>query len=564
MMNLTVERWLRWLPGLRDLTHYQRKNLRPDVLAGLSVAAVALPVSLAYAQLAGFAPVVGLYSTMLPMVVYALLGSSRQLIVGPDAATCAMVAATLAPLAVAGSDEYRSLAVTLTLLAGVFCALAGKFRLGFFADFLSRPILMGLLNGVGINIAISQLGKVTGLTLTGSGAISQLESLYRQIGATHLPTLTLATGALALFGAVKICGPRVPAALAVTVAAVTVSGVFDLARHGVAVVGKLDSVWPGWHAPLLPPPDAIGSLVSGAAAVALISFCSAMSTCRGFAARNGYDIDANREFTALGACDVAAALSQGFAVSGADSRTAVNDAAGGRTRLVSVVAALAVLLVLLLLTGPLALIPVAALGAILIGSALGLMNFRELANLRRYSRAEFYIAVATLAGVVLVGVMEGIVLAVTLALVRFLLRVARPTDNVLGLIPGHDGFYELAHYPAARAVPGLLIYRFESPLTFFNADYFRQRVAQLVAAAGGPVRWVLLDAVSITDSDVTGMLAVKRLEAELRAQRIRLAVAGRAAEFAEWLRQRGLRTADVNITLFASKHEALAAFRAGG
>ncbi|MDR1304112.1 MAG: SulP family inorganic anion transporter [Verrucomicrobiales bacterium] len=559
-MSALKDRLFRWMPGLPELVRYQRMNLRPDVLAGLSVAAVALPVSIAYAQLAGFSPVVGLYSTILPMLVYALFGTSRQLIMGPDAATCAMIAATLTPLAVAGSEQYLSFAVTLTLMAGVFCIIAGKCGLGFFADFLSRPILMGLLNGVGINIIISQLGKVTKLALQGHGVISQLESLLRQLPAAHGPTVALALGSLAVFLVVKYAAPRVPAPLVAMVAAVIVSGVFGVARHGVAVVGEISSALPAVHLPALPPPDSVGTLVTGAAGLALISFCSAMSTCRGFAAKNGYDIDASREFVALGACDLASALSQGFAISGADSRTAVNDSVGGKTRLVSVVAALTVLLALFLFTNLIALIPTATLGAILIGSSLGLMNFRQIWNLRRYSRAEFRIALATLAGVVLIGVMEGIVLAVTLALVRFLSRIARPPDHELGRIAGMDGFYELAHYPEAEAVPGLLIYRFESPLTFFNADYFRQRVLQLVARARGPVRWVLLDAVSITDSDITGMLAVKRLEGELRAKNIRLTVAGREAEFREWLDARGLRVEDVNITLYPSRHIALAAY----
>jgi high affinity sulfate transporter 1 len=549
------------MPGLGELSHYPGECFRADLSAGLSVAAVALPVSIAYAQLAGFNPVVGLYSTILPMIIYALFGSSRQLVVGPDAATCAMIAATLSPLALAGSDEYLSLAVTLTLLAGVFCILAGKFRLGFFADFLSRPILMGLLNGVGINIIISQLGKITGLSLQGTGIISQLESLAQQISSTHWPTLLLAFASLALFLLTKVFFSKAPAPLVVMLAAVVASGLFNLAQYGIPVVGEISSALPSLHIPALPPPDSVGSLVGGAAALALISFCSAMLTCRSFAAKNGYDIDANREFVALGACDVASALSQGFAISGADSRTAVNDSAGGKTRLVSVVAALSILLVLFLFTKQMAYIPTAALGAILIGSALGLMNFREILDLRRYSMAEFRIALATLVGVVVIGVMPGIVLAVMLALVRFLSRVARPTDQELGQIPGHDGFYELAHYPEAKAIPGLLIYRFESPLTFFNADFFRQRILHLVGISRQPVKWVVIDTVSITDIDVTGMFAMRRLSEELTARNVKLALAGRTAELKEWLQVRGMRVEDTRLSLYPSRHIALAAYR---
>jgi MFS superfamily sulfate permease-like transporter len=344
-------------------------------------------------------------------------------------------------------------------------------------------------------------------------------------------------------------------------AGVMVSGVFGLSQYGIGIVGEISSALPSLHVPSLPPPDSVGSLVGGAAALALISFCSAMSTCRGFAAKNGYDIDANREFVALGACDVASALSQGFAISGADSRTAVNDAAGGKTRLVSVVAALAILLVLFLFTRQMSFIPTATLGAILIGSSLGLMNFRQVFDLRRYSRAEFRIAFITMIGVVVIGVMPGIVLAVMLALVRFLSRIARPTDQELGQIPGHDGFYELAHYPEAKAIPGLLIYRFESPLTFFNADFFRQRILKLVIGAKDPVKWVVIDSVSITDIEVTGMLALKRLSEELRAMGIRQAMAGRTAELKEWLQARGLPVENTGVSLYPSRHIALAAYR---
>ena len=558
-MSAINDRLIRWMPGLQDLLHYSREHFRADLPAGLSVAAVALPVSIAYAQLAGFSPVVGLYSTILPMMVYALFGSSRQLIVGPDAATCAMIAATLSPLAVAGSDEYLSLAVTLTLFTGFFCVLASKFRLGFLADFLSRPILMGLLNGVGINIIIGQLGKITKLQLSGSGTIRQVESLLSQLSGLHWPTLALALGTLLVFGLTKHFFTRAPAPLVAMILAVTVSALSGLAQYGIAIIGEISGALPSLHMPALPA-DALGTLIPAAAGLALISFSSAMLTGRSFAAKNGYDTDANREFLALGACDIAAALSQGFAISGADSRTAVNDSAGGKTRMVSIIGALAILAVLLLLTRAMAYIPIATLGAILIGASFGLMNFKELARLRRYSRAEFGIAVTTLAGVVIIGVMPGIILAVMLALLRFLGRIARPSDQELGLIPGHEGFYELAHYPEARAVPGLLIYRFESPLTFFNADFFRQRILKLVADAGKPLKRVLIDSVSITDIDVTGLFAIKQVEKELAARNIELAISGRTAEFKIWMEARGLKMEGAGILFYPSRHIAVAAY----
>ncbi|AOY00840.1 SulP family inorganic anion transporter [Jeongeupia sp. USM3] len=547
----------RVMPGLPELMNYPRRHWRADVQAGLSVAAVALPVGVAYAQLAGFSPIVGLYSTILPMIVYALMGSSRQLVVGPDAATCAMIAATLTPLAVPGSEQYMGLAVSLTLMAGLFCMLASRFRLGFLADFLSRPILAGLLNGVAINIVIGQLGKISGLTLAGKDVIGQLLSLLEQLGRVHWPTLALSLATIAAYFAVKYRVPRGPAALVAMAGATLASGLFTLSQYGIAVVGPLPSGLPRLVWPSLPH-EALGTLVPAAAALALISFSSAMLTGRSFAAKNGYDIDANREFLALGAADVASALSQGFAISGADSRTAVNDAAGGQTRMVSIVGAGALLLVLLVLTKPLAVLPIAALGAILIASAIGLMDLRGLIALRRYSRAEFNIALATLLGVVIIGVMPGILMAVGLALLRFLAQIARPSDQLFGRIGGHDGFYELAHYPDAKPVPGLLIYRFESPLTFFNADYFRQRLQALVHEQ--QPRWVVIDAVSIGDVDLTGAMAVRELQKQLAERGIVLALAGRTAQMLEWLRQRGIAVESTGIRFYPSRHAALAAY----
>ena len=287
------------MPGLPELLAYPRSAWRQDLAAGLSVAAVALPVGVAYAQLAGFSPVAGLYSSMLPMVVYALFGSSRQLIVGPDAATCAMISATLIPLAAGNAALYQSLAISLTLVTGLCCLLASRFRLGFLADFLSRPILAGLLNGVAINIIIGQLGKVSGLSLTGKDAIGQLLSLYRQWSSASLVTLGVSVFTLLVYAWVARRWPRSPAALVAMVAATALSWGMDLSRYGVSLVGVVQAGFPPLRWPAMPH-EALGTLVPAAAALALISFSSAMLTGRSFAAKNGYDIDADREFRALG------------------------------------------------------------------------------------------------------------------------------------------------------------------------------------------------------------------------------------------------------------------------
>lgn len=548
----------RFAPGLAELRHYRRAWLRTDVQAGLSVAAVALPISIAYAQLAGFGPVVGLYSTVLPMIVYALFGSSRQLIVGPDAATCAMLSATLMPLAAPGSDDYQAYAMSLTLITGVLCLVAGRFRLGFLADFLSRPILVGLLNGVAISILASQSGKVLGLALKGSDTIGQVHSLLVQLPYLHLPTTLLSAGVFAAFFAVKLLWPRGPAALVALAGATFASWTLGLAGRGVAVIGAIPAGLPHWVSPSLPH-QLLGTLVPVAGALTLITFSSGMLTSRSFAAMNGYHVDGNQEFFALGLSHLASAACQGFAISGSSSRTAVNDAAGGKSRLVSVVAALAILLAMLFFGDALGLLPQAALSAILVAAALSLIDLGGLRELRHFSRSEHLIALATLVGVVLFGVMSGILLAVTIALLYFLSQVARPAEQQFGRIDGRDGFYELAHYPEARAVPGLLIYRFESPLTFFNADYFRRRVLRL-AGLQHP-RWVVIDAISMTKNDLTGFLAIDELRRELQHDGIQLVIAGRTPQLVKNMTRAGLSPEHTGILYFPSRQAALLAYR---
>ena len=521
-------KFLHWLPGLAELIHYRREYWRTDVAAGLSVAAVALPVSIAYAELAGFSPVVGLYSTMLPMIIYAFAGSSRQLIVGPDAATCAMISATLAPLAHPMSEHYLGLAVTLTLLAGLFCLIAGRFQLGFVVDFLSRPILTGVMNGVAISIIVGQIGKVTGVHITGNNLLSEVDSFLMQTHLIQWRTVLFSGALAAVYLVIKKFLPKAPAALLLMGIAIGITFAFDLPRRmDLAVVGHIPSGFPTLHWPVLPF-DALGTLIPAAAGLALISFNSTMLTARSFAARNGYSIDANREFYALGAADIASALSQGFAISGADSRTAVNDASGGKTRMVSIIGALSILCVLLFFTRPLAWMPSAALGVILILASVSLLDFKSLWRVRKLNKTEFWIAVSTIAGLQIIGVMPGILLAVLLALMHFLAQVARPADQELGYIDGQEGFFELEDYPAARPLTGLIVYRFESPLTFFNADYFRKRIIQLVDRAETPVYWVVIDTISLGDIDVTGVLTLTELGQTLYARNITLAMAGRA------------------------------------
>ncbi|WP_051304974.1 SulP family inorganic anion transporter [Chitinilyticum litopenaei] len=534
----TARGWLaRRVPGLALLLAYPRDWWRDDWRAGLSVAAVAIPVGVAYAQLAGMSPIAGLYASILPMVAYALFGSSRQLMVGPDAATCAMVFSTLAPIAAGNAELYVSLSVSLALLTGTFCLLASRFRLGFLADFLSPPILAGFLNGVAISIAVGQLGKLFGFAFTADGLIERLLELPLALLQAHPLTAVIGLGTLVVQQVARKVLPALPSALVAMVVAGLLVFAFRLDLRGVAVIGALPAGLPRLHWPSLPFAQ-LGELLGAAAALALVSFSSAMLTARSFAAKNRYEIDADREFTALGLANIAAGLSQGFAISGADSRTAVNDNAGGKSQMVSLVAAAAIALAMLLLTGPLYYVPIAALGAVLITASFGLMNFASFSYFRLLGRGEWAIAIVTLVGVACVGVMQGMLFAVLLATLRILVKLARPHEAMLGVYEGKGIFHDLNHHKGASPIPGLLVYRFESPLNFFNASYFRQRVLSLVDGAAEPVRWVVIDATPITQVDAAGEQAMWSLQQALQDRGVVLALAGRKRQIEAMAEQR--------------------------
>jgi len=531
---------MRFFPGLAVLARYDRSWLRYDLLAGLSVAAVAVPIGIAYSQLAGVPPVYGLYASILPLVVYAVLGTSRQLIVAPDAATCAIVAAVVAPLAGADPGRHVSLAAALAIIAGFVCILAGLARLGFLTTFLARPILVGYLNGIAISIISGQLGKLFGYPLAPAGFFRQMGAFLSRLGETHAVTLAVGLTAFAGLRLLKRVAPRFPAPLAAVAAGIAASGLLRLGDRGVALVGAIPAGLPALSVPRVGGHE-LEPLVYGAFGLALISFNSAMVTARGFAARNRYDIDANQEFIALGAADIGAGLLQGFAVSGADSRTAVNDSAGGKSQATGLVAAGLLVLTLLFLTGPLAALPVTVLAAVLIHSAIGLFDFPALAQLRRASPGEFRLSLLALLGVITVGVLPGVAIAVGMAIVHLVASTSRPHDAVLGRIPGMAGYHDLRRHPDARPVAGLAIFRFDSRLIFVNADHFKARVREVVAQAPPPLHGVILDAGGMTTLDTTGAAALGEVCAELAAKGVTLAVAETLGPVRDALEKTGLR-----------------------
>jgi high affinity sulfate transporter 1 len=510
------------VPGLRALREYRRELFGSDVVAGLSVAAVAVPIGIAYAQLAGFPPQTGLYSAIFPLIAYAFFGTSRQLIVNPDSAACAIVAATLAPLAAGDPLRYNDLSVTLALLVGVFCIAGGLLHLGVLANFLSRPILTGYMNGIALSILVGQIGPLFGFAVPGDGFFRKLAHFVLGLDQTHL--LTFATGAsvFVLLRALKHLAPRIPAPLVAVVVAIAAAFFFDFARRGVAVVGVVPSGLPLPRVPSSVAPNELGTLALDACGIVLVSFCSMMPTARGFAAKNGYRIDANQDFIALGMSNLASGLGQGFVVSGADSRTAVGVAAGGKTQVTSIVAAAAIAAVLMFLTGPLAYLPRAALAAIVISAVIGLFDLVPLIYYYRVSRAEFYMSIVATLGVITLGVLPGILITVGLALLRLVSLAANPHDAVLGIIDDPTGGYA-SDEPDARKIPGLTIYRYNASIVFFNADHLKDRVRALLAESSPS--WLLIDAGPSPVLDVTGAEALDTLRGELAGRGIVLAIA---------------------------------------
>jgi high affinity sulfate transporter 1 len=554
---------LRFMPGLASLLRYRREWLPGDIAAGLAVATVALPVGIAYAEIVQVPAVIGMYSAIFPLFAYALFGSSRQLIVGPDAATCIMIAAGLSALAEGDPARYLALLPAFTLITGLLYLLAGLGRLGFIASFLSHPILIGYLNGIAIVILLGQMPKLLGYPSDARELVPRMLELVERVPASNPATAILGLVCLALLPPLKRWAPRLPGPLLVVAAGIAAVALLDLPHHGVAVSGPIPA---GLPEPKLALFDlaTYRALLSDAAGIVLISFISGILTAKSFASLNRYPIDANQELVAYGISNIASGLVQGFAVTGANSRTAVSNATGGRSHLVGIVAGSAMLLVLLFLTGPLAMVPTAALAAIIVVAACGLFDVDGLVRLFRMSWREALLSLATTLGVLILGVLPGVVLAVALSLLWLLAQAARPRDAVLGRVAGLKGFHSVADHPEARTEPGLLLFRYSGNLLFFNIEHFCDRLRARIAEAPQPVRWVVVDASPVNLFDATAVQRLEALRTELAAAGVRLAyarmkrIAGR--NFApSWLSQHGQAVAPDR---FPTLRSAVRAYRA--
>lgn len=549
-----------WAPGLVQFVRYQRSWLRGDVLAGVTVAAYLVPQVMAYATVAGLPPIAGLWAALVPMAVYAVLGSSRQLSVGPESTTALMTATALAPLAIGDPARYAAMAAVLALLVGAICLVAGLCRLGFLADLLSRPVLIGYMTGVAVIMIGGQLGKITGVDVTGDEFIDQVRSFVTGISSVHVPTVVLSAGVLALLLVLHRISPRFPGPLVAVLAATAVVWLLSLEDNAIRVVGSIPAGLPDPTVPTVAMTELL-ALVIPALGIAVVAFSDNVLTARTFAARKGEAIDANAELRALGVCNLTTGATQGFPVSSSGSRTALGDTVGSRTQLYSLVMLATVLLVMLAGRGLLEHFPMAALGALVVYAALWLIDAAEFRRLARFRRSELILAVVTTIAVLGLGVLYGVLVAIALSLLDTLRRIARPHDSVLGYVPNVAGMHDLDDYPDAKPVPGLVVYRYDAPLFFANAENFRERALAAVEDADGPVEWFVLNAEAQVDPDLTAVDALERLRRDLTDRGIVFAMARVKADLRDDLVAAGFLARVGEDRIFPTLPTAVEAFR---
>lgn len=539
--------------------------LSGDLTAGLTVAAYLIPQCMAYGELAGLAPINGLWAMLPSIVIYAWLGGSPQLSVGPETTTALMTAALVGPMVAAGDPSGSiALASLMALLVGLVCLLAALLKLAFLADLLSQPILVGYLAGVALLMIAGQMHTLTGIGPRADSLGGALEALVQRHGAVHGPSLALAGLALLLMLVLRRWRPHLPGPLVVVLLATAASGLLHLDRQGVAMVGTIEA---GLPALVLPRGLTLASwqpLMLGAVGIALVGYSDNMLTARSFAQRHGERIDATKELVALGVANVATSLFQGFPVSSSNTRTALADTMGARSQRYALVALVVVLAVLLWLRPLLAMFPRPVLGALVVFAALQLIDIDAFRRLQRFKRSEFLLALVTLLGVLISGILSGVVVAVGLSVLDLFARVARPQDAVLGEVRDLAGFHDVKDWPGGSTVPGLVLYRYDAPLCFANANDFESRALAAIAAEVEPVQWFVLNAEAIIELDITAADMLAELAQELQQRGIRFAMTRVKQGLFHELERAGLVARLGFDAFYPTIPVAVAAFRAQG
>ncbi|WP_246389281.1 SulP family inorganic anion transporter [Microvirga mediterraneensis] len=529
------------MPGLEILLRYEAAWLGHDVVAGLVLATMLVPVGIAYAVASGLPGICGLYATIIPLLVYAAFGPSRILVLGPDSALAAVILGVVLPLS--GGDPQRAIALggMMALVSGTVLILAGLARLGFVTELLSKPIRYGYMNGIALTVLISQLPKLFGFSVESTGPLRDLWAISGAILAGRTNWVAFAVGLGTLATILLLRGSRrIPGILVAVVGAALLVGLLDLAeRHGVAILGSLPQGMPRFAVPWIGVTDIVPVLIGGCA-VAMVSFADTSVLSRTYAARLRTTVDPNQEMTGLGAANLVTGFFQGFPISSSSSRTPVAEAAGARTQLTGIVGALAIALLLLVAPDLLRNLPTSALAAVVIASAIGLFEVTDLKRIYRIQRWEFWLSIACFAGVAVFGAIPGIGLAIVIAIIEFLWDGWRPYSAVLGRPAGVEGYHDVTRYPEARRIPGLVLFRWDAPLFFANAELFRERVLAAVAESPTSVRCVVVAAAPVTSVDVTAADTLTELDETLMAQGIEFRFAELKDPVKDKLRRFGL------------------------
>lgn len=550
----------RWIPGLSTITSMKPSAIPRELGAGLSVAAVAIPIGLAYAKLVGVPPEIGLYASIFPTLAYALFGpSSRYLIVGPDTATALLLGTTITGLGVVAIDARVSVAAELSLLVGIACIVASKLRLGFIANLISKPVLIGYLAGIALKLVISQLPSVTHVPLKEPGLLRPFIELARRQSEIHWPSVALAAGLFILLRVMKRVTPRIPGPAVAVAIALILSVTMNFNAFGFALIGHLPTGLPSPHIPAFAGDSS--RLIFSVAGLVVISFAAGILAEQAFAARVGAKSDPNRELAGFGIADIAAALFQGFAVTGTTSRTAVAVASGGQTALVGITTAASIALVITVFTGPLSLLPDPALGAIILSAAVDLVDVKAFRRLAKVDWHELAFALVATAGVIWIGVLEGVFIAVLLTLAHMLRLASRPQDRIMGRHPISGDLVSLQRYTDAVPSEQIIVFLFEASLIFLNAQYFRERVLA-VAAANSDTEWLVIDASAMMHADIGAVEALEGLKADLDKSGVGLLIGGGHGDFRDILERSGLTELIGRHFIFATPGEALAAAEA--